>query len=361
MAARLRKRQLAAAAVVLAAIVGSAQVITIVHPAPDFPADAHWLDKGARVPHHIRGYRGQVLLIDFWEYTCINCIRDFTALKQWYAKYHTYGFEVLGVHYGEFAIGFNDANVRQAAQRFRLPWPVVSDVHGAIWNAYGSNVWPNRYLIDQQGNVVLQVEGEGNDGLMEEKIRELLARNHPEVQKLPLGTAEQAFAPQCGIPTRETYVGDVSGRGALENRQHPQPDGLTDFHIRGTPTDGGVMLGGEWRGATDGVVSGEKGGQAELRYHARSLYAVLSLDSTSKPVRVDVTQDGKPLDKSDAGVDVNFDSKGSYIEVKEPRMYYVIKNPIFGAHMVVLAPEKRGVSLHSFTFGNNCQQDFDQL
>ncbi len=78
-------------------------------------------------------------------------------------------------------------------------------------------------------------------------------------------------------------------------------------------------------------------------------------------MRVDVTQDGKAVDKSGAGVDIKFDNHGSHIEVGEPRMYYVIQNRSFGSHLLTLAPEKRGVSLHSFTFGNNCQQEFDQL
>ncbi|MGE5207644.1 MAG: redoxin domain-containing protein [Chlamydiota bacterium] len=356
------KVRLAAVAVILlAAMAARAQVISVVHPAPDFPKDTHWLDKAARVPHHIKGYRGQVLLIDFWEYTCINCIRDFTALKHWYDKYHPYGLQILGVHFGEFAMGFSDANVRRAAQRFRLPWPVVSDVHGAIWKAYGSTVWPNRYLIDQQGNVILQIKGEGNDSVMERTIRDLLAKDHPEVKNLPLGADKNAFTPECGVPTPETYVGNATRKGAVENQRPLRADGLTDFHATGEPKDGGVILGGTWRGAQDGAVSGGKDDRAELRYHARSLYAVLSLDNTSKPVRVDVTQDGKPLDRSDAGVDVKFDSNGSYIEVKEPRMYYVIKNPALGSHLLTLAPEKRGVTMHSFTFGNNCQQDFQQL
>src|SRR5437868_6879954 len=134
--------------------------------APEFSSGT-WLDSGAKVPHSIKGYRGHVLLVDFWEYTCINCIRDFAVVKRWYAKYHPYGFEVLGVHFGEFAIGHSTENVRQAAKRFRLPWPVVSDVRGSIWRAYGSQVWPNRYVIDPNGYIVLQVEGEGNNRLME--------------------------------------------------------------------------------------------------------------------------------------------------------------------------------------------------
>jgi peroxiredoxin len=348
-------------AVLLLAVTACAQTVQIARPAPDFAGDVEWLDRGAGVPHHIHGYRGHVLLIDFWEYTCINCIRDFAVVKRWYAKYHQYGFDVLGVHYGEFAIGHNTDNVRRAAERFRLPWPVVSDVRGSIWNAYGSQVWPNRYLIDQNSNIVMQVEGEGNNVPMENRIRELLAKDHPELMKVPPDPPENTFGPQCGVPTEETYVGNWFGRGALENSQGYHQDQTTDFHAGHAPSDGGVVLAGKWRTETDGVVSEARGVSANLRYHARSLYAVLSVANPKKPVRLDLEQDGKPLEKSSAGVDVRFDSKGSYIEISEPRMYYLVNNPQFAAHSIRLIPDDRGFDLHSFTFGNNCQQNFDQL
>ena len=133
------------------------------------------------MPHHISGYRGQVVLIDFWEYTCINCIRDFGVLKRWYRKYHPYGFEIIGVHYGEFNIGFNVDNVSAAAKQYQLPWPVVADQKGTTWKAYNARGWPDRYLVDSQGNIVMEVFGEGNNREMETKIRDLLAVAHPEV------------------------------------------------------------------------------------------------------------------------------------------------------------------------------------
>ncbi|MGA7292760.1 MAG: redoxin domain-containing protein [Terriglobales bacterium] len=332
--------------------------------APNFAGDAQWIDTGTagkNVPHSIKGYRGRVLLIDFWEYTCINCIRDFSVLKRWYAKYHSYGFDIVGVHYGEFAIGFSVDNVRDAAKRFQLPWPVVADTHGSIWNAYHSDVWPNRYLIDQQGDIVLHVEGEGNNRPMEEKIRELLATAHPEITQIPLDPPENTFAPLCGVCTDETYIGDWFGRGAIANPSGYKNDGEpTTFHADGEPTDGKVMLSGRWITQQDGVTSDDKRGTAQLRYHARSVYAVLSVANPKKPVRVYLLQDGKPIDQSEAGVDVQFDTEGSYLEVSTPRMYYLVKNANFGSHLLALEPQRADFVLHSFTYGNNCQQDFEQ-
>jgi thiol-disulfide isomerase/thioredoxin len=332
--------------------------------APNFASDAEWIDSGSagkRVPHSIKGYRGEVLLIDFWEYTCINCIRDFSVLKRWYAKYHSYGFEIAGVHYGEFAIGFSVNNVREAARRFQLPWPVVADTQGSIWHAYHSDVWPNRYLIDQEGDIVFHVEGEGRNRPMEEKIRELLATAHPEVMQVPLDPAENTFAPSCGISTDETYVGDWFGRGAIANPKGYNNDGeTTNFRADSEPADGKVMLSGRWIVQQDGASSDDNHGGAQLRYHARSAYAVLSVADSKKSVRVDLLQDGKPLNANNAGADVHFDAQGSYLEVSSSRMYYLVKNSVFGPHLLALQPQGPGFVLHSFTYGNDCQQDFEQ-
>lgn len=333
--------------------------------APNFSSDAKWIDTGPaaeKVPHTIQGYRGHVLLIDFWEYTCINCIRDFNIVKRWYAKYHTYGFDVVGVHYGEFEMGFNENNVRDAAKRYHLPWPVIADIHGSIWRAYDSDVWPNRFLLNQNGDIVLHVEGEGNNQPMEERIRQLLAATHPEVNKIPLDPPEDTFAPSCGIPTEETYVGDWFGRGSIANPKAYSHDGEgTDFRSTGAPSDGQVTLSGRWITRQDGVTSDDTHGEAQLRYHARSVYAVLSIENSKKPVRVYIWQDGKPLAQNEAGVDVDFDAQGSYLEVGGPRMYYLVKNTAFGSHLLVLKPEGAGFTQHSFTYGNNCQQNFQPM
>ena len=332
--------------------------------APNFTSDAEWIDTGVagkKIPHSIKAYRGHVLLIDFWEFTCINCIRDFSVLKRWYAKYHSLGFDIVGVHYGEFAIGFSVDNVREAAKRFQLPWPVLADIHGSVWNAYHSDVWPNRYLIDQEGNIVLHVEGEGNNRPMEEKIRALLVATHPEVTQIPLDSPENTFAPSCGVCTDETYVGDWFGRGAIANPRGYRNNGEpTIFKADGEPTDGKVMLSGRWITQQDGVTFDDRHGSAELRYHARSVYAVLSVADPKKPVRVDLLHDGKPIPQSEAGVDVHFDTQGSYIEVSAPRMYYLANNTNFGSHLLALEPQHADFVLHSFTYGNNCQQDFEQ-
>ncbi len=330
------------------------------HKAPEFNSDAVWIDTGGKVPHSIKGYRGHVLLLDFWEYTCINCIRDFAVLKRWYDKYHAYGFEVVGVHFGEFPMGFSVDNVRLAAKRFQLPWPVVADLNGSIWTSYKCERWPTRDLVDQNGEVVMRVEGETGNRTLEERIRALLMAAHPEAGNVPLDPPEDAFTPQCGVTTQEAYVGDFrgSGHGALENSQGYHDGSVTDYRAEHEPSDGRVMFSGRWRTDRDGVTSAGKQDEAVHRYHARSVYAVLSVENPKKPVRVYLEQDGRSLKQNEAGVDVRFDSQGSYLDVSEPRMYYLVQNPSFGSHLLTLEPQGKNLTLHSFTYGNDCQQKF---
>lgn len=360
--------------------------------APNFPSDAVWIDTGeagAKVPHSIQGYRGRVLLVDFWEYTCINCLRDLTVLKRWYAKYHPYGLEIVGVPFGKFPMGYEVQNARDAAKRFRLPWPVVADIQGSIWKAYHSNVWPNRYLIDSNGEIVMHVEGETNNRALEENIHALLEAAHPEAGKIPLDPDENAYAPECGYPTLETHVGHWFGPGALENPKGYDDGSVTDFHAASEPKDGGVMLGGgmEHRAGWRRVRRRQRQSRGSLS--CASVYTVLSVQDPNKPVRhealeegrllkrnsiagvsdyavssdrgpkklvrLNVLQDDKPLERSIAGADVRFDSEGSYTLVNDPRLYYLVKNTAFGSHLLTLGPQGGGIMLHSFTYGNDCQ------
>ena len=356
------KHPLIALALLLCLVLPAAaqQVDLKVHPAPDFGAGVVWLDEGAATPHHISDYKGKVVLIDFWEYTCINCVRDFGVLKRWYTKYHPYGFEVIGVHYGEFEISFDVNNVREGAQRYKLPWPVVADQKGTTWQAYQADGWPERFLIDPQGQIVMKVFGEGKNVQMETKIRELLAVAHPEVLKIPLDTSDDESDAKCGNVTQEAYVGENHGRGAVEDMNGHHAGETAEFVPPHSPPDGGVELVGKWKVEKDGMTAEAAGANAEVRYHARSMYAVMSL-SGPKMLKVYLMEDGGPFSKDDAGADVKFDAKGAYVEVTEGRMYYLVRSPRFAAHLISLEPEAPGLTLHSFTYGNNCQlQDMGQ-
>ncbi|MGH9325766.1 MAG: redoxin domain-containing protein [Terriglobia bacterium] len=319
-------------------------------------------------PLTMRELRGKVVLIDFWEYTCINCIRTFPATKRWYARYHRYGFEVIGVHDPEFPIAYSVSNVRAAVKRFGLPWPVVVDDKFEIWNSYHSNAWPNRFLIDAKGIVRFHRAGEGGDSAFEHAIQMLLQQAHPSL-KFPasyvIPPETDAFAAVCRLPTSEMYVGDWGGRGILENSEGYHDRKTIDYKGSDSVQDGRVVLSGRWQTFKAGMTyRGKKnsgGGKLITRYHARQLYSVLNVER-GHPSRLYILQDGKDLTQGNKGKDVQFDAKGrSYIEVRKSRMYYLVQNAAFGSHTVTLIPTAPGITINSFTFGNNCQTGFPHL
>jgi peroxiredoxin len=334
-----------------------------------------WINSG---PLAMSELRGKVVLIDFWEYTCINCIRTFAENKKWYERYHKDGFEIIGVHDPEFDIAYPVKNVKSAVERFGLPYPVVVDDWFRIWRAYHNSSWPNRFLIDAQGNIRYNRVGEGGNSAMEHAIQELLKEAHSGLifaasEKIP--AEEFAFAPSCGIPTPEMYVGYMHGRGILSNPQGYHKGKTLHYKLPPAVEDGHAAVSGRWEtddgrnpDQSNGMIyrgkkkgDGPSGDELEMRYHARELYAVMNVEH-GHPSRIYVRQDGKDLTSRNKGVDIQFDSEGhSYIKVREPRMYYLVANPAFGRHKVELFPTRPGLTINSFTFGNNCQINFPHL
>ena len=331
-------------------------------------APVAWINSRPLSMHELRG---KVVLIDFWEYTCINCIRTFAENKRWYERYHRDGFEIIGVHDPEFDIAYPVDHVAQAVKRFDLPYPIVVDDQFRIWNSYHNNTWPSRFLIDTKGTVRYHRDGEGGDSAFELAIRKLLEEAHPGLKFTAadaIPDEKNAFAPSCGFPTGEMYVGDWFGRGILANPEGYHGGKTIDYKLPKDVEDGRAALAGRWQTDKNGMIyrgknKTDKPGddQLEMRYHARELYAVLNV-SHGRASRLYIRQDGKDLTKENKGVDVQFDEQGhSYIEVREPRMYYLVANPTFGSHTVSLSPTRGGITINSFTFGNNCQTDFAHL
>lgn len=321
--------------------------------------------------------RGKVVMIDFWEYSCINCIRTFAQNKKWYKRYHKYGFEIIGVHCPEFDFAYRVSNVRAAVKRFGLPYPIVVDDHYLIWRAYHNSTWPNRFLIGPKGYIRYDRSGEGGDNALEHAIQQLLKEAHPGL-KFPasytIPPPKNNFAPSCGVTTQEMYIGYWHGRGVLSNSQGYHKGKTLDYKLPASVADGYAAVSGRWEtdnghdpNQSNGMIyrgkkqDGHTGAELEMRYHARQLYSVMNVEH-GHPERVYILQDGKNLTAKNKGVDVRFDSKGrSYIEVREPRMYYLVANPTFGPHKVQLFPTRSGLTINSFTFGNNCQTHFPHL
>jgi thiol-disulfide isomerase/thioredoxin len=344
----------------------------ISHPDNSLPSGevdtSRWINSN---PLTMEQLRGQVVLIDFWEYSCINCIRTFAANKQLYERYHKYGFEIVGVHDYEFDIASHFDNVRAAVKRFELPYPIFVDSTFALWQAYHNQSWPSVFLVDAKGVVRFHKDGEGSDDALEHAVQSLLLEAHPGL-KFPsdytVAPEPDVFAPDCGTPTREMYVGDWSGSGILSNSEGYHDGKTIHYALPAKIDDGKAAVSGPWEADKNGMIyRGKKNkdeagpDRLEMHYHARELYAVMNV-SRGHPSSVYIQQDGKDLTASDKGLDAKIDAQGhSYIEVREPRMYYLVQNPSFGAHGVTLTPTKPGLTVNSFTFGNDCQTKFPHL
>jgi thiol-disulfide isomerase/thioredoxin len=336
-------------------------------PIPSSPATT-WINSH---PLTMTALRGKVVMIDFWEYTCINCLRTFAQNKKWYERYHKHGFEIIGVHDPEFDIAYPVERVREAVKRFGLPYPVVVDDDRKIWNSYHNSTWPNRFLIDAKGFIRFDRPGEGADSAFEHAIQSLLEEAHPGSEfpaSYTIPPEQNALAPNCGVPTNEMYVGHWGDQGILANPEGYRDGKTIDYELPSSVEDGRAAVSGRWETDRNGMIYRAKhksetasSDELEMRYHARELYAVMNV-SRGRPSRLYVKQDGKDLTGREKGVDVEMDSSGrSYIEVREARMYYVVQSPSFGSHTVELFPTRPGLTINSFTFGNDCQTQFPHL
>jgi thiol-disulfide isomerase/thioredoxin len=330
-------------------------------PAPNFSCN-EWLNSP---PLGLSQLRNRVVLIDFWEYTCINCIRTFPYLRRWQKLYGPLGLVIIGVHTPEFAFAKNPKNVAAAVKRFGFTFPIAVDSDYKVWDAFHNEAWPADYLIDKNGNIAFVHLGEGNYAEMERHIQKLLKEVNP---KLDFAAAQFAitddapgFGGACMRPTPETYLGykrayTIANPGGEDRTQEVHYVAPSEV-----PIDN-FALNGNWLASPESVqhVSAAKkpGDSLTLHYQAKSVYMVAGSDD-GRHKRVYVTQDGAPLPKDARNVDIKTDSEGrTYIELTGKQMYYLVNNPQFGTHTLALYVIDPSLSLYSFTFGNNCENKF---
>ena len=309
--------------------------------APAIQGTQRWFNTDGGRPLDLAALRRQhrVVLIDFWTYTCINCLRTLPQVKAWDAKYRADGLTVIGVHTPEFPFEKDAGNVRDAIARNGIRYPVVQDNEYETWNAYGNQYWPAKYLIDAEGQVRYTHFGEGSYGKTEKAIRSLLA----EAGQRRLGgmVGDRAPTPSART-TPETYLGSARAErfvnGAIA-------EGVHDYG-RGAPPElplSYLAYRGRWGIAPSGAVAGP-GARLFLRFRAREVYLVLGSPERSR--RVSVLLDGRRVSARLAGSDV---SGGSAV-VGRQRLYRLVSLPRVGNHTLELRPQS-GVRGYAFTFG----------
>jgi len=288
--------------------------------APEFAGINAWLNSE---PLTMAGLRGKVVLIDFWTYSCINCLRTLPYVTRWYDTYRDRGLVVVGVHTPEFAFERLTPNVRTAISRFGINYPVAQDNAMATWNAYENRYWPAEYLIDRSGRIVRKHFGEGGYGEMETAIRTLLAAGPP------VPADEGVDRSRIGSP--EMYFG-ADRIEALGNAERPRR-GEQAYTAPATLPLNHFALVGTWDLAGQHATLQGGGGAVLLHFNAAKVFLVAG---SASPVTLSINVDDKPQ---------------SPVTIGESRMYTLFDSNDYRPHTLALTIPKAGLEAFSFTFG----------
>ncbi|HEY4094430.1 MAG TPA: cytochrome c biogenesis protein DipZ [Baekduia sp.] len=298
--------------------------------APDFTGTQRWFNTPGGKPLSLASLKGRVVLVDFWTYTCINCLRTLPYLEAWDARYRQAGLTIVGVHAPEFGFEHDAGNVERAIKTNGIKYPVVQDNNLATWDAWGNQYWPAEYLIDAQGRVRNTHFGEGDYDGSENAIRSLLAERGAAITAAH--AKPKGITPVSSETTPETYVGTARTQGFVGT---PPTKGT---HTYKPPSSALPLsrfaLGGTWS-IGDEAATAVRGATLSANVQARFVYLVLSPPPGGRKGHIDVTLDGKPY-KS--------------ITVDRQRLYTLVSEPGDGQHRVKLSLAA-GTSAYAFTFG----------
>ncbi len=305
-------------------------------------------------PLNVAALRGKVVLVDFWTYSCINCLRAMPFVHEWERRYRDHGLVVIGVHTPEFAFERNPRNVMRAVEQLKVAYPVALDNNYAIWRAFDNRYWPAHYFVDAQGRIRAHQFGEGNYAHSEQVIRRLLQeagnRDLPPPADAAAGTlqgvAEQADMHNLRSP--ETYLGHGRTENFASNGGQRAGEPF-DYVVPSALALNQWGLGGRWKVTDEAAELHQAGGRIAFRFHARDLHLVLAPAQDGKAVRFRVWLDGRPLPTADAGGDVAADGTGT---VDEHRLYQLVRQrDSVGEHRFEIEFLDPGVQAYAFTFG----------
>ncbi|MBN8895417.1 MAG: cytochrome c biogenesis protein DipZ [Rhodanobacter sp.] len=314
---------------------------------PSLAGATQWLNSP---PLSAESLRGKVVLVDFWTYSCINCIRALPYVRGWADKYKDHGLVVIGVHAPEFAFEKNPANVAKAVKDLGVDYPVALDNHYAIWKGFDNQYWPAHYFVDARGQIRHHHFGEGEYRQSEDVIRQLLTEAGQK--NLPGGYVRfdhrGVEAAASNDPTRspETYVGYARARNFVGGRV--TRDEAHDYHAPAALATNQWSLDGRWSVHDENAQLEQAGGAIVYRFRGRDLHLVLGPAADGKPIRYRVTIDGKPPG-ADHGMDTDADGNGT---VTGQRLYQLVRQANgSGERLFKITFLDPGVRAYAFTFG----------
>ncbi|HEV3490798.1 MAG TPA: cytochrome c biogenesis protein DipZ [Reyranella sp.] len=315
---------------------------------PALDGAVEWLNSP---PLTKQGLRGKVVLIDFWTYSCINCLRAIPYVRAWAQKYKDQGLVVIGIHTPEFAFERNADNVKRAVRDLKIDYPVAIDSNFALWRAFDNQYWPAHYFIDAEGRIRHHHFGEGQYAESERVIQQLLAETgKTDIAKgvvAVTAAGAEAAADAGNVKSPETYIGFMRA----ENFSSPGGTVQDVDHVYALPTDLRLnqwALKGTWKIEDERAILGAAGGGIAFRFHARDLHLVLGAGDDGKPVRFGVLLDGqRPGD--DHGADIDANGEGT---VTGQRLYQLVRQrgPVKERTFEIQFLDP-GVQAFAFTFG----------
>jgi thiol-disulfide isomerase/thioredoxin len=311
-----------------------------------------WLNS---TPLSFRQLRGRAVLVDFWDYTCVNCIRTLPYVQAWHERYRDKGLTVIGVHTPEFTFAQYESNVERGIREFGLTYPIVIDSNREIWKAFANRYWPTKYLLDKDGYLRFGHFGEGGYGECEQVIQELLREINPKLELPPLLEPlreEDHVGAVCYRASGELYLGNRRGR--IGNEGGFKEDQISDYAFTGAVEENFFGANGRWASTAEYFEAVETGPHTlRLKYDASAVNLVMASPHTAA-AEVVVLQDGMPLTRKQSTRDTRFRSdvdgaEESYVVVDSARMYFLADNREFGEHELELRCSA-GVAAFAFTF-----------
>jgi len=302
-------------------------------------------------PITLADLKGKVVLVDFWTYSCINCIRTIPYLDAWHEKYADKGLVIIGVHTPEFEFEKDYNNVKAAVEKFEIKYPVVQDNDKGTWNAYENRYWPHKYLIDNEGYIRSDHIGEGGYAETEKVIQSLLSERaaYMDVNATidqSISNPENAQSVDFGqIDTPELYFGYQFARAQLGNPEGFKPDQVVTYTIseNATIAPNRIYLDGDWRNNADHMELQSGEGRIVLSYSAKAVNIVAGGKGD-----LYISEDRSNLTGSSRGLDVS--EKGA-VSIDGQKLYNLVMHEQYGKHQLVIDVTGKEFQVYTFTFG----------
>jgi len=293
-------------------------------------------------PLMLESLKGKVVLLDFWTYSCINCLRTLPHLRKMNERYSDKGLIIIGIHTPEFDFEHELDNVQKAVKKHNIKYAVALDNNHTTWNLYGNRFWPRSTLIDAKGIIRMEHAGEGGYDEIEDKIIELLTEIGFSLKGKVVETHQMNYNI---MTTPETYC------GSLRNEGLGNPTGSGNFEDPKEHLSNVIYLQGSWQQHTESLHHfDDKEGYILLKYSAKSVNVVLKPYYEGK-FMAEVLLDNKPLTKDNAGKDIVFKNRKSFVVVDHPDMFNVVNSEKFGMHELKIMTDSKEFSVYAYTFG----------